>query len=128
MNIQQAYNKGLSDSEDLVLRKLEAALNGIDEPPFLNPKMESLRKRVMESSGNSSKDFKRLIKNFSKGKPCNIKIDDPELLEMKNKVERAVISAFEMSKNKTVVGRHFKRVILGRKQIETSTKEVDNEE
>ena len=61
MNIQEAYNKGLNDAEDLAIVKLNNALNGVDDGPFNNPSMEDIRLKVLNSKPESSRDFKYII-------------------------------------------------------------------
>ena len=47
MNINQAYNKGLDDAENLAIAKLRNALSGIDDTPFNNSQMEEIRQNIL---------------------------------------------------------------------------------
>lgn len=48
MTIQQAYNKGLDDAENLAVVKFSNALLGNDDGPFNNSQMEDLRQKILE--------------------------------------------------------------------------------
>lgn len=50
MNTQEAYNKGLSDSETKSLDLLGGALAGVDDRKFDNPNMEKLRQIILAKS------------------------------------------------------------------------------
>lgn len=50
MNINQAYNKGLTDAENQAIQKLSDALKSIDSGPFANPQMEELRQAVLSTN------------------------------------------------------------------------------
>lgn len=49
MTINEAYNKGLDDAENLAYDKLTRALEGIDSGPFINPIMEELRQKILDN-------------------------------------------------------------------------------
>lgn len=50
MTIQEAYNKGLDDAENLAYFKLKKALSKQEDTPFGNPKMEELRQEILNVS------------------------------------------------------------------------------
>ena len=54
MTPQEAYNKGLDVAENDAYDKFSKALDGIDEAPFKNPKMEELRQRMLNPVSNSN--------------------------------------------------------------------------
>jgi hypothetical protein len=48
MNIQEAYNKGLDDAEAVVIDKICSMLNEHPTTPFVNPKLEEVRQRLIK--------------------------------------------------------------------------------
>ncbi len=48
MTPQEAYNKGLDVAENEAYQKLSNALQGADDTPFMNPKMEELRLQILK--------------------------------------------------------------------------------
>jgi hypothetical protein len=54
ITVNDAYNKGLDTAENNALEKLSKALDGVDVGPFINPKMEELRQKLLHCKGSSS--------------------------------------------------------------------------
>jgi len=48
MTIQEAYNKGLDDAEAVVIDKIHSMLNEHPTTPFVNPKLEEVRQRLIK--------------------------------------------------------------------------------
>jgi dihydroorotate dehydrogenase len=48
MTPQEAYNKGLDVAENEAYQKLSNALQGVNDTPFINPKMEELRLKILQ--------------------------------------------------------------------------------
>lgn len=48
MTPQEAYNKGLDVAENEAYQKISNALQGLDDVPFMNPKMEELRLKILK--------------------------------------------------------------------------------
>jgi hypothetical protein len=71
MNIQEAYNKGLDDSENRIMDILEKVLRYEDSEGFMNPRLEAIRKAIKVRSdyyvefsrrnNNPSKYFRKMI-------------------------------------------------------------------
>jgi hypothetical protein len=47
ISVNEAYNKGLDDAENVAIPKLTNALNGVDDGPFNNPRMEEIRVNIL---------------------------------------------------------------------------------
>jgi hypothetical protein len=46
MTIQEAYNKGLTDAEEVVIYKLTDVIKNIETEPFNNPELEKIRMAI----------------------------------------------------------------------------------
>lgn len=73
MNIQEAYNKGLTVAEDDAYEKLTKALDGIDAGPFSNPKMEELRQSLF------NRPTSNIIEGFFLEKPIPEELDSRQM-------------------------------------------------
>ena len=71
MNIQEAYNKGLTDAEQQVISKLLKLLDGEEYQPFANPKLNDLieiveirstyYRELADRNNNVGKGFKKKV-------------------------------------------------------------------
>lgn len=57
MTPQEAYNKGLDIAENEAYQKISNALQGLDDTPFMNPKMEELRLKILEIKKQQPKNI-----------------------------------------------------------------------
>ena len=57
MTPQEAYNKGLDIAENEAYQKISNALQGLDDTPFMNPKMEELRLKILEIKKRQPKNI-----------------------------------------------------------------------
>jgi len=60
MTIQDAYNKGLTDAEENIIRELKKAINGEQMQPFQNPELEKVAQIIQEWSDYCYKQSKKL--------------------------------------------------------------------
>jgi hypothetical protein len=81
MTPQEAYNKGLDIAENDAYDKMSKALDGIDDAPFNNPKMEELRQRILHPVSNSNFNS-TVLTELLLGKP----IDESSFTETDNKI------------------------------------------
>ena len=116
MNLQEAYNKGLDDAEKVAIEKLTNALDGMDDGPFNNPKMEEIRQRIFEYKRPvkivDPIDKPRLLKVFNSilaGKPSKLEIKDPELQEFRIRFQNVMTNLYSMTTKRTSFAKHMRK-------------------
>ena len=97
MTPQQAYNKGLDDAENLAIEKINKALDGYDDIPFNNPKMEEIRQRILSLSHNKSDSYVLKILLDQPYEKDNVSKLDLKLIETMEYV-RSLVSPKRSSK------------------------------
>lgn len=137
MTIQEAYNKGLDDAENLAYLKFKKALSKEDDTPFGNPKMEELRQEIL--------NFAIVPLNEETSSETYVSVDDSvidiiESIILKKKYlpvpledrKYKVVKAFEelmeyfitLSKSRTNVGKAFSKFLKEKQSALTSDKSV----
>lgn len=139
MTIQEAYNKGLDDAENLAYLKLKKALSKIDDTPFNNPKMEELRQEILnisasetveQTSGDTYVPLDDSVIDIIESIILQKKYIPVVLEDRKYKVVKVfeeLMSHFvTLSKSRTNVGKAFSKLLKEQRNALTSDKPVVN--
>lgn len=139
MTIQEAYNKGLDDAENLAYLKLKKALSKIEDSPFGNPKMEELRQEILnftvpenveQVSGDTCIPLDDSVINIIESIILQKKYISVPLEDRKYKVvkvfEELMNHFVTLSKNRTNVGKAFSKLLKEQQNALTSDKPVVN--
>ena len=129
MTAQQAYNKGLDDSESNILDAFEHAMGGVDKVVLPNPKLEGIRKTLFENTKKPPIDYNRyneIILNIMKGKkyksselPDDVKVSFSIFEELMQKFR-------DISKGGSNVGKSYKKILEDNIKVLTSEEPVVN--
>lgn len=139
MTIQEAYNKGLDDAENLAYLKLKKALSKMEDTPFGNPKMEELRQEILnisasetveQTSGDTYVPLDDSVIDIIESIILQKKYIPVVLEDRKYKVVKVfeeLMSHFvTLSKSRTNVGKAFSKLLKEQRNALTSDKPVVN--
>jgi hypothetical protein len=124
MTIQEAYNKGLDDSENTFFDKFQKLINNdFSGEALLNPKMEELRLLFIDKLQTSDNiDFvldqlTLIVQNKKKGqlKTKNVKFE-----QIKNALNLQIDYIHSLSTKKTTIGKYVMEI------VKQSYKHIDN--
>lgn len=137
MTIQEAYNKGLDDAENLAYLKLKKALSKVEDTPFGNPKMEQLRQEIInfvnsssveEESGDVYVPTDYSIVDIIEAIILEKRYEPIPLQNRKYKVvkvfEQLMTTFINLSRQKTNVGKSFSKVLKDFRNELTSDENV----
>jgi|TARA_R110002110_G_scaffold7140_1_gene36238 hypothetical protein len=129
MTNQEAYNKGLDDSENDLLTNFGDAVKGVKTGTFANPKLEELREIIVTNASVTPPDYNKyeaLITSIVADEDMEA-FEMPESTRISFSIFRQLMEKFRgISQGGSNVGKSYKKVIEDNVKLLTSDKSMVN--
>tara|TARA_R110002167_G_scaffold98020_7_gene258366 strand:- start:5230 stop:5622 length:393 start_codon:yes stop_codon:yes gene_type:complete len=129
MTNQEAYNKGLDDSENVLLTIFGDAVKGVKTGGFANPKLEELREIIVTNSTVTPPDYNKYEQIITSiiAEGDYEPMDMPENTKIAFSIFQQLMEKFRgISQGGSNVGKSYKKIIEDNVKLLTSDNPVVN--